>query len=140
MQVKAKTAAALIAAVLLLSDQAVKYLFSGSLSAYCNPNGPWGMPVDNGLLIVVMTAVLSGAAYLFRKTKTVVPGIALALIVAGGLSNIIDRIVSGCVRDFSLVAWFPAFNPADVYLTIGAAVLIGHLFLQYRAELTEDRR
>jgi hypothetical protein len=50
--------------------------------------------------------------------------VSLALILAGGFSNLFDRILFGCVRDFTLVSWFPAFNPADVYLTVGATLFL----------------
>lgn len=49
---------------------------------------------------------------------------AFALVLVGGLSNLADRIIFGCVRDIFLVSWFPAFNSADVYLTIGAAAAV----------------
>lgn len=51
-------------------------------------------------------------------------GTAFAFIAAGGVSNLYDRAVFGCVRDFALIQWFPAFNFADVFLAIGAGLLL----------------
>jgi signal peptidase II len=53
---------------------------------------------------------------------------ALALILAGALGNVIDRLRIGRVVDFILVHWnnsiFPAFNIADSAITVGAAFLL----------------
>ena len=51
-----------------------------------------------------------------------------ALILGGALGNLFDRIVHGHVVDFISVhyqGWyFPAFNVADIAITLGAAALI----------------
>lgn len=52
--------------------------------------------------------------------------ISLMLVLAGGISNLIDRIVRGYVVDFIDVNIFdfPAFNLADISITLGTTVLI----------------
>lgn len=120
---KKKTVTSVVT-VLLSLDQTMKYFFSASERYYCNPDGPWGMPAGNGLWIVIMTILLAGAGYFSWKAEKRVLVAAFSLIIAGGLSNLVDRIVFGCVRDLALVSWFPAFNPADVYLTIGAVMAV----------------
>ncbi|WP_051532376.1 signal peptidase II [Brackiella oedipodis] len=53
---------------------------------------------------------------------------AMTLIMAGAIGNVIDRIVYGHVIDFLLFYYndwyFPAFNLADSFITVGAALLI----------------
>ena len=53
---------------------------------------------------------------------------ALALILAGAIGNVIDRLRIGHVVDFILAHWnnsyFPAFNVADSAITVGAAFLL----------------
>jgi len=54
---------------------------------------------------------------------------ALACILGGAVGNVIDRVVHGYVVDFLQFHWqnrwyFPAFNIADMGITIGAACLI----------------
>ncbi|WP_243140653.1 signal peptidase II [Pelistega ratti] len=55
---------------------------------------------------------------------------ALSLILAGAAGNLIDRIAYGHVIDFLLFYWedwqfyFPAFNLADCFITIGATLII----------------
>jgi signal peptidase II len=46
------------------------------------------------------------------------------LIISGAISNIIDRIYFGCVIDFIDLRIWPVFNLADIYITIGAIILI----------------
>ena len=65
---------------------------------------------------------------------------ALALILAGAVGNLIDRVRFGEVVDFLDVYigsyHWPAFNVADSAITVGAAILIVVL-LQKRKERTE---
>jgi signal peptidase II len=61
----------------------------------------------------------------------------LALIVAGALGNLIDRVRLGHVIDFIWAHWgehyFPAFNVSDSAITIGAALLLLDAWRESRA-------
>lgn len=50
----------------------------------------------------------------------------LALILGGAIGNLIDRVATGEVVDFILLAWgrseFPVFNVADICVTLGVAL------------------
>lgn len=52
--------------------------------------------------------------------------LSLALILGGAVGNLIDRVTTGEVVDFILLAWrgheFPVFNLADVAVTTGVAL------------------
>lgn len=55
--------------------------------------------------------------------------IPLALILAGALGNLLDRLTHGYVVDFVHVHWrdtwsFPIFNVADSLITVGAILMI----------------
>lgn len=59
----------------------------------------------------------------------------LCLIMAGAIGNVIDRIAYGHVIDFLLFYWnnwyFPAFNLADCFITVGATlVVVQELFMR----------
>lgn len=60
--------------------------------------------------------------------------IGLALVAGGALGNIIDRWRQGAVTDFLDFHWqglhWPAFNAADVFIFIGAVLLLAAAFLQ----------
>jgi signal peptidase II len=60
---------------------------------------------------------------------------AYAAILGGAGGNLVDRIETGAVTDFLLFHWFdrayfPAFNVADVAITIGAIIWIGLVALE----------
>jgi signal peptidase II len=65
---------------------------------------------------------------------------ALALILAGAVGNLIDRIRFGEVIDFIDVHWYhyhwPAFNVADSAITVGVAIL---LFDMWREEHRKEK-
>ena len=48
----------------------------------------------------------------------------LLLISAGG-SNLLERLISGCVYDYLSVPLFPVFNLPDAILTLSVVFLIG---------------
>jgi signal peptidase II len=64
--------------------------------------------------------------------------LALALVLAGAVGNVIDRILYGAVIDFlDFHAWgrhWPAFNVADSAITCGAALLIWDALLPGRRD------
>jgi len=65
---------------------------------------------------------------LHRHWQQTLFSLALSLILAGAIGNVIDRILYGAVidfLDFHAFGWhWPAFNVADSAITCGAALLI----------------
>lgn len=64
-------------------------------------------------------------------TKT---AIAISLILAGGVSNLIDRIVRGGILDFIKIKHFAIFNIADCYIVMGWLLLVIFL-VKYNREM-----
>jgi signal peptidase II len=60
------------------------------------------------------------------------------LIAGGAAGNLIDRVLQGHVVDFLLFHYdrfyFPAFNVADIALSVGAALWIWVMLSEYRRE------
>lgn len=48
----------------------------------------------------------------------------ILLILSGAIGNILDRIQYGCVIDFFDLKFWPVFNTADIFITLGAIILI----------------
>ena len=55
----------------------------------------------------------------------------LTLIIAGALSNLTDRMINNYVLDFIYLHYgefyWPAFNFADIYISVGICVIVLHL-------------
>ena len=66
---------------------------------------------------------------LLRATPDRPARIAAAAVIAGALGNLGDRLLTGGVTDFVLLAFFPfIFNLADAAITLGGSVLALRLF------------
>ncbi|WP_462137463.1 signal peptidase II [Candidatus Mycalebacterium sp.] len=66
-------------------------------------------------------------------------GIFIGFILGGAIGNSIDRFALGYVTDFLEFHWFgsetlrwPAFNAADMFITVGTAALMVNLFVKRR--------
>ncbi len=92
-----------------------------------------------GLTIFSIFGMLAIAAFYFwlPKEKKMRPmRLTLAMILAGGIGNIIDRILFGKVTDmisFDLIN-FPVFNVADIGVTCGAIVMCILWIFYYKDE------
>jgi signal peptidase II len=94
-----------------------------------------GLPVASRIVVfTLLTGLMLGAMtfYVFRRRETGWPMIGLAVFVAGGLSNWIDRLFRGSVVDFINMGIGPLrtgiFNVADVAILVGAAVFVAAEF------------
>jgi len=78
----------------------------------------YGIPI---LIVLLLLALV------FKVRDTFV-GLALSLILGGGLGNLVDRLLLGEVRDFidfHIGDWhYPAFNVADICVSLGIFLLL----------------
>jgi len=77
-------------------------------------------------VFTVLVLILCLFVLLTRKAKSRFISACLILIIAGGTGNVIDRIAKGFVVDFiePLFMNFAVFNVADIFVTVGAGLLI----------------
>lgn len=90
------------------------------------------MPIVTVLLPIVMVIACIIAAIYFLRRSERVSGFLTALIAAGGIGNLIDRLVLGYVTDMIDFRVFPVFNVADIAVTVGCVLLIVWVFLEER--------
>lgn len=88
--------------------------------------------------VIALVATVIITRLLWKHPKESMLCAALACILGGALGNAIDRMVYGHVVDFLLFYWhdwhFPAFNIADIAITIGAMLLLLDEILRWRRE------
>jgi signal peptidase II len=133
-------AAAGVAVVVVGLDQLTKALVRGGLELgerqdlvagvklvnVRNSGIAFGLLSDGGAVLVVGTAVALLALVLFFVTHTGRPLVWLptGLLLGGAIGNVIDRAREGSVTDFVKFPHFPAFNVADMAITVGVLALL----------------
>lgn len=102
----------------------------GAAFSFLSDAGGWQRWFFTGIAVVISVVL---AVWLARngKDKTKL-NLALSLVLAGAVGNLIDRSIYGYVIDFLHVYYqnwhYPAFNIADSAICIGAAFLIWDSF------------
>jgi signal peptidase II len=130
----------ILTAVIIIIDHALKYFAKtgsiGFLKYVTNTGAAFSLFSGLGwtkiLLIIVSLAVLLVIGFFyFKHHKSFLLMIALTLIFAGTLSNLIDRVFLGHVVDYIPMAFLGikglTFNLADVANVSGVVLLIIHL-------------
>ena len=110
-----------------------------------NKGAAFGLMESVPWLIFAITALLTigGIVYMAKHRNIhVLLKVAIALIIAGGLGNVIDRLFLSYVRDFIEFTFvnFYVFNVADICVTIGGALFILYLlFIENRRVRPEEQ-
>ena len=143
----------LIGMVVLILDQVSKYMIEAFLALgesvsiipgffqllyVRNTGGAWSMFAGADMMVFyVITIVELIVLFLFYRAcegKDVWNRSALALMMAGAVGNLIDRLMFQYVRDFlsfNLFGYeFPVFNIADCALCIGVFLIVGKILLE----------
>ncbi|MDY6314503.1 MAG: signal peptidase II [Clostridia bacterium] len=99
-----------------------------------NPGAAFGIFKDNTVWLAVLSVVILigiAAAMIKFKPNGELVKMAVCMISAGAVGNLIDRIRLGYVVDFIDVNFFnfPVFNVADCFVCIGALMLALYMLL-----------
>lgn len=97
-----------------------------------NTGAAFGIFKGHTIILGVVTAIILGIMLIMilsGKINNKFVVWTLALIIAGGIGNVIDRFRYDYVVDFIDVTWgilrnFPVFNFADICVTVGAVLII----------------
>ncbi len=109
-----------------------------------NTGMAFGMLKDQRWVFMVFStvAIVAILVYLIKfRPKSMWMQVALAMVVGGGIGNMIDRIALGYVIDFidfTLID-FAVFNIADSFVCVGAGILIVCLFIDMLQELKAEK-
>lgn len=134
---------ALLSALLVAADQALKHWTTAHLAVgeraellppllelyhVQNFGAAWSSFSGRRVLLIVLPALIIAAVLLLLGKRIVrhpLGKTACALILAGGVGNLIDRVYPGYVTDMlHFLFWpsYPTFNLADVCIVAGAAL------------------
>jgi signal peptidase II len=107
----------------------------GAAFSFLNDAGGWQRWLLTGISLVASSVL---ATWLWRLPKTQrLLAVALAVLLAGAVGNLVDRLLFGYVVDFISVYYadwrFATFNIADAAISVGAALLVLDIFLGARA-------
>lgn len=150
---RVRTHLALVAAaVVVVLDQVVKSVVRAtmemgeahtiiprvvSLRRVINEGIAFGFFPGNTTVVAVLTVLalaaigVAMARLVGRNTPASLGG---GMLLGGAAGNLFDRVVHGGVTDFIDFRWFPAFNVADMGITVGAALLVLGLMMLDDAE------
>ncbi|OGI25511.1 MAG: hypothetical protein A3E38_00775 [Candidatus Moranbacteria bacterium RIFCSPHIGHO2_12_FULL_54_9] len=96
----------------------------------CNQGGPFGILLPSWLFLCI--GIGAGIFFLVQWLKeeswiTEWPWLAL---VAGGLGNLLERQLFGCIMDYIALSPLPVFNVADILLTVGVVGILWSWYLK----------
>ncbi len=97
------------------------------LVLFKNDQFAFSLPVPIGIMYTIYIVVIGAIVWHLRKTYRTLnrtTGFAWMLILAGGLSNIVERLFIGYVRDFIPVPNGGIINIADIYIILGVIMLL----------------
>ena len=143
----------LIAAAVIAIDQITKYMVRSSMQPgdsipvigewmrilYVRNTGTaFSMFAGNKWITVVLTSALIIACLVFvireARSGSKAVSILLTFVIAGGVSNLIDRLALGYVTDMISCGSFAVFNVADIGVTCGCILTMITLLILYGDE------
>jgi signal peptidase II len=132
--------AGVVAAVTLAADQAVKALVRTTIDRgdgadlilgvsvvnVRNRGIAFGMFSGGGVLLVLfaLAALVALLVFFARHRDRPLVWLPTGLLIGGAAGNLLDRAREGAVTDFIDLPLWPAFNLADVAITLGVLTLL----------------
>ncbi|MGW5051433.1 signal peptidase II [Actinokineospora sp. NPDC004072] len=81
-----------------------------------------------GWVVLGVTGLIVAGLVVFAwrtaRTAPLPARLGLAAVLAGAIANLADRAADRVVTDYLHTGWFPTFNLADVFITLGAVGLV----------------
>lgn len=104
---------------MVIKNSVMSSFFSQS-GVFINKNFAWGIPIDNSIIIIAMSAIILFLLFFSIKRRNAV----FSFLIAGAVSNLIDRIFYGGVIDYIDLPFGVVINLADVLVVSGVLLLI----------------
>jgi signal peptidase II len=132
--------AALVAAAVIVADQVTKAIVRAEIDRFEqirvlpgvklvhteNTGVAFSVLSGGGPLVVIVAILALGALLVFFLThlRTRLVWLPTGLLLGGAAGNLVDRVRLGAVTDFVKLPHWPAFNVADIAVTVGVVVLV----------------
>lgn len=105
------------------------FVFNNNLgiAAFQNPGVAFGLPMPKVIMYIVIFLILYFLLQKFQqelKNMNFLILFSLMLVIAGALSNLIDRLYRGFVIDYIHLFNLSVLNLADFYIIIGIIIMI----------------
>jgi lipoprotein signal peptidase len=119
----------LISFGLIVFDQASKLFMLKYFEdlIFLNYGIAFSLPVPTWITVTV-ACVLTVSILTLKFRNLLEKDYLWAILMAGAIGNMIDRVRIGAVIDFINLGFFPIFNFADIFLTV-SAILIGYFYI-----------
>lgn len=146
-----------IAALVVVADQIIKFFVSANLKhigstvaiphlldlVYVENRGvAFGMFKDMRWIFVALTSavILVFIVMLIKNgNKSKLFSISAALIIGGGIGNLIDRVFLGYVIDYLQLSFFtPVCNFADYCISVGTVLLV--VYLLFFSDMKDEKK
>ncbi len=106
-------------------DQPIEIGGSLSLRLGYNPGVAFGVGQSlPSWTLLLLTGLICAAIAVAGWRGTLLPPVAVGLILGGAIGNLLDRLTEGSVVDMVHLTWWPTFNLADVAICVGAALAV----------------
>jgi lipoprotein signal peptidase len=114
--------------LLLIVLQVADYLIQKYAIAEVNSQLIFGTLGDNAIAVGVSLLLI--LILVISHKKGLIETAPVYLIIAGAISNILDRIFYGGVVDYFALSFIPTFNLADICIVAGIGIFIYHTLSQ----------
>ena len=88
------------------------------------------------VIILIGSVITAFLIYMMITASNKIEKWGLAVIIAGALSNIVDRVMNNYVLDFIYLHYkdfyWPAFNFADIYITFGVLMILYQVLKEFK--------
>lgn len=117
----------LVSLIIVVLDQLSKFIVRIYGGFVRNTGAGFGILQGQTLFLICFSAaVVIVIAFMLKRILKEDRWVQIftAFIFGGAIGNLIDRVVLGYVVDFINLGWWPAFNIADSFLTMGVIGLV----------------
>lgn len=150
---KRYTIMTIIVLILIGIDQLIKGFVVGdkglvipnkNISYTKNFGGAFGIGGNSTFFFILINIVVLGIIikFIYSQKDRIDNEIltSFTLILSGGFSNLIDRVIRGCVVDYIDITKyikFPIFNVADIFIVVGCIMLFVLIIIYWYKEIRE---